>query len=262
MGQMAVFSGPERRRRWSDEDRLRILTEAFSPGTCVARVAQQHDASRHWPIRGGASCARVAPSRPGTELSARQFAKAMMAWEAGSARPGPAPAIVVDLARGTRVSIAYAKPAIELLRAVKACSEIPSTGSRPACPSPPTLTRRRSALRNNDSSSRHAPSARGSHYRKNLHPNRRKKAGGRQPNWSRSRSCTASKRSILMRGCSPSRAPRAIARGRLGRSRLGWKQPVKGRPVSRGSSEAFRHVIAWRDRLTIPIRNEKSRDTI
>jgi len=29
MGQITVFSGPERRRRWSDEDRRRILNEAF-----------------------------------------------------------------------------------------------------------------------------------------------------------------------------------------------------------------------------------------
>jgi transposase-like protein len=45
MGQITVFSGPERRRRWSDEDRLRILTEAFAPGACVAEVARRHDVS-------------------------------------------------------------------------------------------------------------------------------------------------------------------------------------------------------------------------
>lgn len=39
MGQITVFSGPERRRRWSGEERLRILAEAFSPGACVARSA-------------------------------------------------------------------------------------------------------------------------------------------------------------------------------------------------------------------------------
>ena len=45
MGQITVFSGPERRRRWSDEERLRILTEAFSPGAKVAEVARRHDVS-------------------------------------------------------------------------------------------------------------------------------------------------------------------------------------------------------------------------
>lgn len=45
MGQMTIFSGPERRRRWSDEERLRVLSEAISPVACVARIAQQLDLS-------------------------------------------------------------------------------------------------------------------------------------------------------------------------------------------------------------------------
>lgn len=43
MGQITVFTGPERRRRWSEEERVQILTEAFSPGACVAQVARRHD---------------------------------------------------------------------------------------------------------------------------------------------------------------------------------------------------------------------------
>ena len=39
MGQVTVFSGPERRRRWSEEERLQILSEAFAPGACVAQCA-------------------------------------------------------------------------------------------------------------------------------------------------------------------------------------------------------------------------------
>ena len=45
MGGITVFSGPERRRRWSDGDRARILEEAFAPGVCVAAVARRHDVS-------------------------------------------------------------------------------------------------------------------------------------------------------------------------------------------------------------------------
>ncbi len=45
MGQVTVFSGPERRRRWSDEERLRIVTEAFAPGAWVAEVCRRHDVS-------------------------------------------------------------------------------------------------------------------------------------------------------------------------------------------------------------------------
>ncbi|WP_430386352.1 IS66 family insertion sequence element accessory protein TnpB [Blastomonas fulva] len=45
MGQVTVFSGPERCRRWSDEERLRIVAEAFAPGARVADVCRRHDVS-------------------------------------------------------------------------------------------------------------------------------------------------------------------------------------------------------------------------
>jgi len=45
MRQITVMNGPELRRHWNDEERLRILAEAFAPGTCVADVAHKHDIS-------------------------------------------------------------------------------------------------------------------------------------------------------------------------------------------------------------------------
>ncbi|WP_353200117.1 transposase [Sandarakinorhabdus sp.] len=45
MGPITVFSGPERRRRWNDEQRLQILTEAFAPGACPTEVARRHEIS-------------------------------------------------------------------------------------------------------------------------------------------------------------------------------------------------------------------------
>ena len=45
MGQITVLSGPERRRRWNDEQRLQILTEAFAPGACPTEVARRHEIS-------------------------------------------------------------------------------------------------------------------------------------------------------------------------------------------------------------------------
>jgi transposase len=45
VGQITVFGGPERRRRWSDEERVQILAEAFAPGAFVAQVARRHDVS-------------------------------------------------------------------------------------------------------------------------------------------------------------------------------------------------------------------------
>ncbi len=43
MSQVTVLTGPERRRRGSEEDQCRILVAAFAPGATVAAVARQHD---------------------------------------------------------------------------------------------------------------------------------------------------------------------------------------------------------------------------
>lgn len=42
MCQITAFSGLERRRRWSDEQRLQILVEAFAPSDCPTEVARGH----------------------------------------------------------------------------------------------------------------------------------------------------------------------------------------------------------------------------
>jgi transposase len=105
MGQIAVFSGPERRRRWSDEERLQILTEAFSPGACVAEVCRRHDVSTAliyiWrrKLREASVDAMAAPG-PGPG-----FAEAVMVEDDGIVRSGQHPAIIIDLARDRRVSI-------------------------------------------------------------------------------------------------------------------------------------------------------------
>ncbi len=46
MAQMTILTGPERRRRWSDEQRERILAEAFQSGARVCDVARHHDVAR------------------------------------------------------------------------------------------------------------------------------------------------------------------------------------------------------------------------
>jgi transposase len=43
MARMEVISGAERRRRWSDEAKLRILEEADQPGVRIGDVARRHD---------------------------------------------------------------------------------------------------------------------------------------------------------------------------------------------------------------------------
>jgi transposase len=43
---MEIITGVERRRRWRDEDKLRVLAEAEQPGARVSEVARRHDISR------------------------------------------------------------------------------------------------------------------------------------------------------------------------------------------------------------------------
>jgi transposase len=43
---MEILTGVERRRRWSSEDKLRILREASMPGKSVGSVARKYDISR------------------------------------------------------------------------------------------------------------------------------------------------------------------------------------------------------------------------
>jgi transposase len=41
MSRIEFIGGPERRRRWSDEQKRQILAEAFRPGAVVAHVARR-----------------------------------------------------------------------------------------------------------------------------------------------------------------------------------------------------------------------------
>jgi transposase len=113
MGQITVFSGPERRRLWSDEERLEILNEALAPGACVAEVARRRDVSTAliytWRRKLRDGHAKPEPD----DLAAPGFAAAVMIEDAEAAHPGLQPAIVIDLARGKRISIfASASPAL------------------------------------------------------------------------------------------------------------------------------------------------------
>ena len=124
MGQVTVFSGPERRRRWSEEERLQILSEAFAPGACVAEVCRRHDISSAliYTWRRKLLDAGVAQEASAHEaLPAPVFAEAVLDEDLGPAATGAGhPAMIIDLPRGKRVSIfASASPA-QVASALKA----------------------------------------------------------------------------------------------------------------------------------------------
>lgn len=97
MSQITVLMGPERRRRWRRDDKMRILAEAFSPGACVTEVARRHDVAT--------SLIYSWRARFRGELPQPAFAEAMLAPEPRRS-PEPVAAIVVELRGSGRVSIA------------------------------------------------------------------------------------------------------------------------------------------------------------
>ena len=116
MGQVTVFSGPERRRRWSDEERLQIVAEAFAPGARVADVCRRHDVSsgliytwRRKLLDAGAAQESDLPEA----LPAPVFAEALIDGDAVAASGAEHPAMIIDLPRGKRLSVfAAASPAL------------------------------------------------------------------------------------------------------------------------------------------------------
>jgi transposase len=40
-GRVEIIAGPERRRRWSDEEKLQLVSEACQPGNSVSQVARR-----------------------------------------------------------------------------------------------------------------------------------------------------------------------------------------------------------------------------
>jgi transposase len=101
VGRITVFGGPERRRRWSAEERRRILEEAFAPGACVAQVARRHDVSTAlvYTWRRKLSAALVASQGD------HGFIEAVVLEDKSSVPTPGQPAIMVELSHGARVSI-------------------------------------------------------------------------------------------------------------------------------------------------------------
>ena len=121
MGQITVISGPERRRRWSDEQRLQILTEAFAPGACPTDVARRHEIPTGQLYTWRSKLLVDAPSAPDDRHSP-DFAEAVIINGGDTSPSGSNAAIVVDLPRGRRITIfpspspALAAAALKALR--------------------------------------------------------------------------------------------------------------------------------------------------
>lgn len=104
MSHMTLLTGPERRRRWSEDAREQILAAAFSPGANVADVARQFQVSTSLIYKWRQ--ASLAPPIP------MGFAPAVLI-EGGKppAAESPCYAIVVELSGGARVNLTANAPA-------------------------------------------------------------------------------------------------------------------------------------------------------
>lgn len=99
----STLMGPERRRRFTEDQKLALLTAAFAPGASVADVARQADVCTSVIYRWRRVYSVAAPSG---------FAPAVViddGVQVGAA--SAAPAMVVEFGGGARVSIAGTAPA-------------------------------------------------------------------------------------------------------------------------------------------------------
>ena len=104
MACVEVLTGPERSRRWSDEQKQAIVAAAFKPGAVVREVARQADVTSSLIYRW----------RRDLRAAANDFAQVLVAPIGdGVAAPRPMPAIEIELAGNTRVRIpASVSPAL------------------------------------------------------------------------------------------------------------------------------------------------------
>jgi len=113
-----IVAGKERRRRWRDAERRRLVAEAFTPGAVVAHVARRNGVAESclysWRKRYGAEDAdrpRLIPVVVDAALSASPSSTPRS--QAGDC-PGDCRCAVVVLPDGTRVEIAGGYPSATL----------------------------------------------------------------------------------------------------------------------------------------------------
>ena len=115
MPQMSLLTGPERRRRWNEEDRCRILAAAFSPGAVVADVSRRFDVAT----------SLIYKWRRAYLTPPSGFAPAVVVDAPALSAPAPhgslgGPSILVELSNGTRVSLSASAPASLVTAALRA----------------------------------------------------------------------------------------------------------------------------------------------
>jgi transposase len=104
LAQITLLTGPERRRRWSDEERERILAAAFAPGAIVANISRQFEVSTSLIYKWQEQALSV--------RSSAAFAPAVLEAEPPAAAAAPdTTSILVEFVNGIRLKIgSHASP--------------------------------------------------------------------------------------------------------------------------------------------------------
>lgn len=119
MARFEVITGPERRRRWSEDQKRAIVAESFAPGAVVSDVARRADIS----------AGQIYRWRQEFRAAAAGFAQVLIAPAEGPAPttangvpPCAEPAIEVEFSGKARVRIPGSIPAALAAAVVKALS--------------------------------------------------------------------------------------------------------------------------------------------
>jgi len=103
MGQVTVYSGVERRRQWSDEQKRALIEAAFLPGAIVAEVARAADVRPSQIYRWRRDLCGAGSAGSG-------FASVVVGAEPRDGAAPPPPAMLVEIG-GSVVRIAADAPA-------------------------------------------------------------------------------------------------------------------------------------------------------
>jgi transposase len=123
VNKVSVLSGPERRRRWTTVEKLRIVEESQAPSASVIEVARRHDVHPNlltvW--RRQARTGAIGPAAALRQEDEVQFAAVSVA-PAWTARAGTGGTIEIAFASGVQLRITGAVDPATLTAAVAALS--------------------------------------------------------------------------------------------------------------------------------------------
>jgi transposase len=126
VSKVSVLSGPERRRRWTTVEKLRIVEESQAPSASVIEVARRHDVHPNlltvW--RRQARTGSLGAVRALRQESEVQVAAVSIVPEppASAARAGPGGTIEIAFSSGVQLRITGAVDPATLTAAVAALS--------------------------------------------------------------------------------------------------------------------------------------------